>query len=187
MPAEATHTTDREDGDAPLGAVGVATPFGPFTAFVSPEDGVVRLSGFGRPVPLAQNLHPSLAIRGWNEQDVPVVSRAVRAWLDGDGEALAIVPVFQVGGAFMQRVWLALRGVPAGEVATYGELAVVAGNPRAARAVGHACSRNKIGLFVPCHRVVSATGLGGYGHGGEGIKRRLLEFEGVDVDRLERV
>lgn len=84
----------------------------------------------------------------------------------------------------MQRVWLALRGVPAGEVVTYGELAALAGNPRAARAAGHACARNLVGLFIPCHRVVSATGLGKYGLGGEEIKRRLLEFEGVDVDRL---
>lgn len=185
MPAEATQASDREGGDAPLSVVGVATPFGPFTAFVSPEDGVVRLSGFGPPVSLAKNLRPSLAVRGWTERDVPTVSQAVRDWLDGDGSTLAAVPVSQLGGAFMQRVWLALRGVPTGEVATYGELAVLAGNPRAARAVGHACSRNKVGLFVPCHRVVSATGLGGYGHGGEGTKRRLLEFEGVDVDRLE--
>jgi methylated-DNA-[protein]-cysteine S-methyltransferase len=186
MPAEATRGVGGGGGAAPLDAVEVDTPFGLFVAFVSPENGAVRLSGFGHPHEVSHSLDPSLAVRGWNERDVPEVSRAVRAWLDGEGGALAEVPVLQVGGAFMQRVWLALRGVPAGEVATYGELAALAGNPRAARAVGHACSRNRVGLFVPCHRVVSATGLGGYGHGGEGIKRRLLEFEGVDVDLLER-
>ncbi|MBN2176550.1 MAG: methylated-DNA--[protein]-cysteine S-methyltransferase [Demequinaceae bacterium] len=84
----------------------------------------------------------------------------------------------------MQRVWLAMRGIPAGEVVTYGELAVLAGNPRAARAAGHACARNVVGIFVPCHRVVSTTGLGGYGLGGNDLKRRLLQYEGVDVDRL---
>jgi methylated-DNA-[protein]-cysteine S-methyltransferase len=74
-----------------------------------------------------------------------------------------------------------MREIPMGEVVTYGELAILAGNPRAARAAGHACAGNTVGLFVPCHRVVSASGLGGYGLGGSEIKRRLLEFEGADI------
>ncbi|MCJ7827456.1 MAG: methylated-DNA--[protein]-cysteine S-methyltransferase [Demequinaceae bacterium] len=170
--------------DAPLFAVEVETPFGPFTAFVTPEDGAVRLSGIGPVIALARSLPPGLVGRGWEEREVPSVSAAIRAWLSGERDAHARVPVSQVGGAFMQRVWLAMRGIPAGEVVTYGELAVLAGNPRAARAAGHACARNVVGLFVPCHRVVSATGLGSYGLGGNDLKRQLLEFEGIDVDRL---
>jgi len=61
---------------------------------------------------------------------------------------------------------------------TYGELAALAGSPGAARAAGSFCARNKLGLFVPCHRVVGAAGLGSYGSFGLAYKRRLLELEG---------
>lgn len=155
------------------------TPFGPFSALVTPEDGVVRASGLGTISHIARMLPSDLVEHGWEERDVPAVSGAIRDWLAGDGAALARVPVAQVGGAFMQRVWLAMRGIPSGEVVTYGELAKLSGNPRAARAVGHACARNCLGLFVPCHRVVSQAGIGQYGPGGNEVKRRLLAFEGV--------
>jgi methylated-DNA-[protein]-cysteine S-methyltransferase len=73
----------------------------------------------------------------------------------------------------------ALRGVPRGEVVTYGELAALAGFPGAARAAGSFCARNRFALLVPCHRVVAAAGIGAYGTTGTGIKRRLLALEGV--------
>jgi methylated-DNA-[protein]-cysteine S-methyltransferase len=72
----------------------------------------------------------------------------------------------------------ALRRVPAGEVVTYGELAELAGAPRAARAAGTFCAHNRHSIFVPCHRVVGATGLGGYGELGADYKRRLLALDG---------
>jgi methylated-DNA-[protein]-cysteine S-methyltransferase len=75
----------------------------------------------------------------------------------------------------------ALRGVPRGEVVTYGELAALAGRPGAARAAGTFCARNRLGPFVPCHRVVSAGGLGSYGSLGLDYKRRLLALEGCRV------
>jgi methylated-DNA-[protein]-cysteine S-methyltransferase len=73
----------------------------------------------------------------------------------------------------------ALRRVPRGEVVTYGELAALAGRPRAARAVGTLCATNRFAVIVPCHRVVSASGIGGYGSLGEAYKRRLLGLDGV--------
>jgi methylated-DNA-[protein]-cysteine S-methyltransferase len=75
----------------------------------------------------------------------------------------------------------ALRAVPRGEVVTYGELAALAGRPGAARAAGSFCARNRLAVFVPCHRVVSAGGLGGYGSLGLDYKRRLLALERVAV------
>jgi methylated-DNA-[protein]-cysteine S-methyltransferase len=75
----------------------------------------------------------------------------------------------------------ALRRVPRGEVVTYGELAALAGRPRAQRAAGTFCARNRFSLVVPCHRVVGADGLGSYGSLGIEYKRRLLELEGVAV------
>jgi methylated-DNA-[protein]-cysteine S-methyltransferase len=79
---------------------------------------------------------------------------------------------------FLERCALALREVPRGEVVTYGELAALAGTPGAARAAGSFCARNRLGLFVPCHRVVAANGLGSYGSFGVGYKQRLLALEG---------
>ena len=82
---------------------------------------------------------------------------------------------------FLDRCAQELRAIPRGEVVTYGELAALAGSPGAARAAGSFCARNRLGLFVPCHRVVSAGGLGSYGSYGLGYKRRLLELEGVTL------
>jgi methylated-DNA-[protein]-cysteine S-methyltransferase len=82
---------------------------------------------------------------------------------------------------FLERCAQELRAIPRGEVVTYGELAALAGSPGAARAAGSFCARNRLGLFVPCHRVVSAVGLGSYGSYGLGYKRRLLELEGVTL------
>jgi O-6-methylguanine DNA methyltransferase len=85
-----------------------------------------------------------------------------------------------VKGTFTARVLSVVRRIPVGRVATYGDVARLAGRPRAARAVGNVmrhCNRPD----VPCHRVVAAGGrLGGYG-GEEGIKRALLRAEGVVV------
>ena len=82
---------------------------------------------------------------------------------------------------FLERCANELRAIPRGEVVTYGELAALAGAPGAARAAGSFCARNRLGLFVPCHRVVSAGGLGSYGSYGVEYKRRLLEVEGVTL------
>lgn len=83
------------------------------------------------------------------------------------------------GTPFQVMVWSALREIPLGKVATYGEIAGEIGRPRAARAVGQACGSNNVVLFVPCHRVVAAQGkLGGFG-GGLSLKKALLLHEGV--------
>jgi methylated-DNA-[protein]-cysteine S-methyltransferase len=72
-----------------------------------------------------------------------------------------------------------LRAVPRGDVVSYGELAALAGRPGAARAAGAFCSANRFAFVVPCHRVVAAHGIGGYGAAGLDVKRRLLDLEGV--------
>lgn len=80
---------------------------------------------------------------------------------------------------FQRAVVEALRGVRRGETVTYGELAALCHHPGAARAVGSFCAANRYGIVVPCHRVVGAGGLGGYGSLGLSYKRRLLELEGA--------
>lgn len=75
------------------------------------------------------------------------------------------------GTAFQAQVWRALRQIPLGETATYGEIAAALGRPAAVRAVGRACGANPLALLVPCHRVVRKDGdLGGYRWG---IERKL--------------
>jgi methylated-DNA-[protein]-cysteine S-methyltransferase len=104
----------------------------------------------------------------------------LRAYFAGEDVSFADVPVdLEYDTAFHERCARALREVPRGEVVTYGELAALAGAPRAARAAGSFCARNRLAIFVPCHRVVAAGGLGSYGSLGLEYKRRLLELEGV--------
>lgn len=79
---------------------------------------------------------------------------------------------------FQRAVAAALRGVEYGETVTYGELAALAGHPNAQRAAGTFCAGNRFPLFLPCHRVVAADGLGSYGSLGLDYKRRLLVLEG---------
>ena len=74
-----------------------------------------------------------------------------------------------------------LRGIPRGEVVTYGELASLAGFPGAARAAGTFCGRCALSPFVPTHRVVGSNGIGSYGDLGVDYKRRLLALEGVSL------
>ena len=85
----------------------------------------------------------------------------------------------EVGTAFQKRVWTLTRAIPRGTTRTYGELALEAGSPGAARAVGQAMARNPWPIVVPCHRVVGhAGGLTGFG-GGLGMKERMLLMEGA--------
>jgi O-6-methylguanine DNA methyltransferase len=113
------------------------------------------------------------------------VSRLER-YFAGDLAALREQPVRPHGTAFQQRVWNALRAIPAGETRGYGELAASIGAPAASRAVGAANGSNPVSLFIPCHRVISADGsLHGYG-GGLDRKRWLLEHESVRFGAVGR-
>jgi O-6-methylguanine DNA methyltransferase len=112
--------------------------------------------------------------------DTPTISR-MRAWLeayfagtsaDADG-----LPLDMRGADFEQRVWAALRAIPAGETTSYGAIAKTLGATGASRAVGAANGANPIAIIVPCHRVIGASGsLTGYG-GGLDRKTWLLDHE----------
>ena len=91
------------------------------------------------------------------------------------------LPLLPKGTAFQQKVWKALTEIPYGETRAYGEIAAAVGNPKAARAVGMANNKNPIGIIIPCHRVVGASGkLVGYA-GGMDRKEWLLELEKANV------
>jgi methylated-DNA-[protein]-cysteine S-methyltransferase len=127
----------------------------------------------------------------WHELPFPRRSAAhgdhslvdrLRAYFDGEPDTFEDVELdLEYETPFLESCARELRAVPRGEVVTYGELAALAGSPGAARAAGSFCARNRLGLFVPCHRVVSAGGLGSYGSYGLAYKKRLLELEGVSL------
>jgi methylated-DNA-[protein]-cysteine S-methyltransferase len=113
------------------------------------------------------------------EDGHPLVDR-LRSYFAGDRVTFDDVAIdLEWCTDFQRDVAETLRGVPYGEVVTYGELAALAGYPRAQRAAGTFCAHNRLPLVLPCHRVVAAGGIGSYGSLGEGFKRRLLELEGV--------
>lgn len=105
------------------------------------------------------------------------------AYLAGELEDFDVVLAPVEASEFHQDVWRALRTIPYGQVRTYAEVAAMVGRPLAYRGVGNANHHNPWPVIVPCHRVVAANALGGYG-GGEELKRYLLEREGVSLARL---
>ena len=81
------------------------------------------------------------------------------------------------GTDFQKLVWKELQKIPYGKTKSYSEIAAVAGNKNAQRAVGNACNKNPIMIIIPCHRVVSKNNnLGGYAYGSK-IKQKLLNIE----------
>ena len=87
------------------------------------------------------------------------------------------LPLDVRGTAFQQRVWQALRKIPAGSTASYTDIAKRIGSPNSVRAVAQACGANRLAVAIPCHRVVRSDGaLSGYRWGVE-RKRALLEKE----------
>jgi methylated-DNA-[protein]-cysteine S-methyltransferase len=96
-----------------------------------------------------------------------------------DPDAVFDLPLIIEGSPFQRRVWEAMRAIPRGRTRTYGELARELGGE--ARDVGQACGDNRLPIVIPCHRVVAADGIGGFGHATGGYlleaKRWLLMHE----------
>ncbi len=103
--------------------------------------------------------------------------RELDTYFEGRPHDLALRIDWQLSHGFHLRARQGIATIPYGETRTYTDLARDAGNERAVRAAGSACSRNPIPLVVPCHRVLRSDGsLGGYA-GGLEMKRQLLEME----------
>ncbi len=118
------------------------------------------------------------------DKAVITVCAQIRKYL----ENAETIPSFDVscysqGTSFQQKVWNELKTIPSGTVVTYGTLAKKLGT--SARAIGNACRKNPVPLVIPCHRVVSKHGLGGYAGALQGervrIKSWLLRHEGVAI------
>jgi methylated-DNA-[protein]-cysteine S-methyltransferase len=104
------------------------------------------------------------------------IERQLAEYFAGKRRSFA-VPLDLRGTSFQTNVWEALLAIPFGETRSYGELARLLGNPRAARAVGAATGKNPVSIVVPCHRVIGAAGeLTGFA-GGLDAKVGLLALE----------
>ena len=88
-----------------------------------------------------------------------------------------------------EKIYEVVKSIPKGKVATYGQVALLAGNPRWARVVGYALHVNPEPGIIPCHRVVNREGrvAPGFAFGGEGVQRQLLESEGVVFESDGRI
>lgn len=110
----------------------------------------------------------------------PLLQEACRqldAYFQGDLQRFDL-PLDVGGSDFQREVCRVMSGIPYGETLTYGEIAVMLSKP--AQAVGAACGANPIPVIIPCHRVLSAGGLGGFsGDGGVETKVHLLRLEGA--------
>lgn len=150
-----------------------ATPFGSFSIAVN-ADGALLATAFGDARALQARIpayHLSEdTIRGRDARE------QVLAFLTGKRRTFRLSRV-ELGTTFQQRVWTELSRIPLSETRTYGEIAAAIGQPRAARAVGHANALNPVCLIVPCHRVIGANGsLTGFAFGAA-LKQRLLDHE----------
>lgn len=157
-------------GDCSLGAILVAAT----------EQGVTAILFGDDPDALARDLQdrfPRARLIGGDEDFEQIVARVV-----GFVEAPALgldLPLDVRGSIFQQRVWQALREIPAGSTASYKQIAARIGSPKAVRAVAQACAANTVAVAIPCHRVVRHDGaLSGYQWGVE-RKRALLDREAV--------
>jgi methylated-DNA-[protein]-cysteine S-methyltransferase len=109
--------------------------------------------------------------------DAGGVASRLRAYFDGELDALDSLPVDPGGTPFQRKVWCALRAIPPGTTTSYGALAAKVGTVGGARPIGTANGRNPIAIVIPCHRVIGADGsLTGYA-GGLPRKRWLLAHE----------
>lgn len=138
------------------------TPAGRF--YLREADGAIVAAGWGE-------------ARGGATDLLREAERQVLAYWDGRLERFDL-PLRVKAGALVVAVCDLLRAIPLGETRTYGDLAKSLDRP--AQAVGQACGQNPIPLIIPCHRVLSATGLGGFSApGGVETKVMLLRHEGA--------
>ena len=141
------------------------------------EDGNGRITGLFLP---SDNL-PSM-----DQVETPALKEAakqIEEYLSGKRTEFDLDIFYDVSD-FRSKVMEEIARIPYGTVRTYKEVAEAMGCPGSSRAVGMACRENPLPILIPCHRVIPATG--GYGNyaGGTALKRKLLNLEGVHLDRL---
>lgn len=164
-----THAVDTAFGTITLTRAGDAIVGCGFHAGFSGSSGAI--DRFDAPMPWHFGLDRIPAVHAEAEAQL-------RAYVEGSLRAFDLPLELGVGG-FAAAALEAVREVPYGETASYGEIAAAAGSPRAARAVGSACANTPISLIVPVHRIVRADGSGGGFGGRPELREALLRHEAL--------
>ena len=200
MPTESTPSSSDPalaTYDSPIGSLTLAARGGALIGlwgagqrfFGSPYgiDEAVARSALDLTSPVSRDV--ILAEAGWGEADARALGAAV-VWLDGyfagESPSPACVPLAPEGTDFQRHVWEAMDAIPHGATRTYGQIVTQlrgAGIPASAQSVGGAVGRNPLLLIRPCHRVVAASGPGGYAAGGD-AKAWLLAHEAATASSV---
>ncbi|MEX0339263.1 MAG: methylated-DNA--[protein]-cysteine S-methyltransferase [Arenibacterium sp.] len=148
-----------------MGQIDVKTPVG--DVHITAEDGAITRVSWGQtqhdPGDEASLLHDAKS--------------QLQAYFEGDLRAFDL-PLFVKGSEFQRQVCAAMSAIPFGDTRTYGDIAAQLNAPP--QAVGQACGGNPIPIIIPCHRVLAASGLGGFSAaGGVETKVALLRHEGA--------
>ena len=155
-------------GECSLGSILVAATERGICAILLGDDPVALVRDLQGRFPIAQLTD--------DDQDFEHLMAKVVGFIEAPSLGLDL-PLDVRGTAFQQRVWQALRAIPAGATASYAAIAERIGAPKEAYAVGQACASNVIAVAIPCHRAVRKNGaLAGY-RWGVARKRALLERE----------
>ena len=117
-----------------------------------------------------------------NDKKLPVLEKNVLDYIEGGLKDIALEPVFLVGSKFEKKVWNAARRIPYGKTLSYGDISGICGNPNTGRAVGNAMGKNPVLLLVPCHRIIKSNGNCGGFSAGPGLKKKLQELEGININ-----
>jgi methylated-DNA-[protein]-cysteine S-methyltransferase len=155
------------------------SPIGVLTLARGPN-GLIRLTLAGEtPQSVADDLRARLGVEvGEDDAALADVREQLARYFAGQLEQFDVQLDWSLATGFNRACCEAMMRIPYGVTITYGELAAAAGSPSAVRAAGQACATNPIAVIGPCHRVLAASGFGGYG-GGLDQKRTLLALEGA--------
>ncbi|MBQ8407744.1 MAG: methylated-DNA--[Clostridia bacterium] len=149
-----------------------------YIKYIDSPIGILRIDSDGRAITEVA----TVACRG-SVENADTLCEDMTKWLQAYFSGACApcgVPLDPIGTEFQRKIWSTLLDLPYGVTATYGEVALRAGFPKACRAVGSAVGKNPILVAIPCHRVLSSKGLGGFtALGGVETKKKLLKLENV--------
>lgn len=146
-----------------------AHPLGELVVGITEEGQLCRTS-------FLHNHQPAEVVHHWQHQWPATAFRAQKP-----PKNYASLPLLMVGTELQRQICEEILRIPAGEVATYGQIADQIDLPGRARAVGRACRECCLAPVIPCHRIIAAGGIGGYGAEGLAFKQQLLKAEGTRI------
>lgn len=158
------------------------TPFAPFSVAFDSNGTLIMASGFTSKMEEIGELLPGLRMVRTGNGKVELASEAVQEYLECYFEGMPSATVTNLGPIpggtdFQRTVWREINKIPFASTASYKQIADRIGRPNSFRATGTACGANKLALFIPCHRVVHASGTMGNYRWEARLKERLLRHE----------